>query len=380
MGSAERYLFRQLAIAMIFVGLALTCAIWLTQSLRFVELIVSRGMSVGLFLELTLTLLPSFLGILLPIALFFAVLFTYNKMTNDRELVVMRTAGISQWGLARPALILAGLVALIGDAISLYVMPVSFKAFKELEFAIRNTYSAALLQEGTFNTVTDDVTVYVRERIGEEELQGILVQDNRNAAKSVTMMAERGVMLRAEGVPRIVMFNGNRQELTRETGEVSMIFFDRWSFSIDWLGKGDERRWREPNERFLHELLWPGDSDAEQYYADQFRAEGHNRLAAPLYPVVFTLIALAALLSGQFDKRGQAKRLGAATAAALLIQAGALGTLNLATKTPPAIPLIYLNVLVPGLIALGYMLRAERRRPSLMDVQPPAGFAAGPAQ
>lgn len=377
MGSAERYLFRQLAIAMLFVGFALTCAIWLTQSLRFVEMIVSRGMSVGLFLELTLTLLPSFLGILIPIALFFAVLFTYNKMVNDRELVVMRTAGISQWGLARPALLLAGLVSVLCYVISLWLMPVSFKAFKELEFAIRNTYSAAILQEGSFNTVTDSVTVYVRERVGEEELRGILVQDSREPGKAVTMMAERGAMVRTDGVPRIVMFNGNRQELVRETGEVSMIFFDRWSFSIDWLSANDKDRWREPNERFLDELLWPGDSPGEQYYADQFRAEGHNRLATPLYPIVFTLIALAALLSGQFDKRGQAHRLGAATVAALLIQAGALGALNLAAKVPPAIPLIYLNALLPGLAALAYMLRAQRHRRSPLDVLPPAGFAAG---
>lgn len=221
--------------------------------------------------------------------------------------------------------------------------------------------------------------VYVRERVGESELKGILVQDNRDPEKAVTMMAERGAMLRTDGEPRIVMFNGNRQELDRETGEVSMIFFDRWSFAIDWVSAQGKKRWREPNERFLEELLWPGDSEAEQYYADQFRAEGHNRLATPLYPVVFTLIALAALLSGQFDKRGQTQRLGVATIAALIVQGGALGALNLASKVPLAIPLIYLNVLVPGVLAFLYMMRTgTRRRPARKLVLPRrAGLGAG---
>ena len=88
------YIFRQLSLATLFVALALTCAIWLTQSLHFVKLIVNRGMSLGSFLELTLLLLPTFLLIILPIALFLAVLFAYNKMVSDRELVIMRTTGM----------------------------------------------------------------------------------------------------------------------------------------------------------------------------------------------------------------------------------------------------------------------------------------------
>lgn len=355
------YLLRQQIVATVFVAVALTCAIWLTQSLNFVKLIVNRGLALLSFLEFTVLLLPSFLLLILPIALFFSVLFTYNKMINDRELIVMRATGLSHLGLARPAVTLAAIVTLIGYAISFYVMPVSFRLFKETEFAIRNDFSVLLLQEGMFNTVAKKVTVYVREREGDKELMGILVQDDRQAEKPVTMTAERGVLLGDNDQPRIVMFNGTRQELDRKTGKVSLLFFDRWGFTIDWTSKTSERRWREPNERFIDELLWPGDSANERYYRKMLVAEGHNRLITPLYAIVFVLIAVTGILSGQFNKRGQIHRVLATVTAMLLVQAGAIGLSNLAAKVPAVIPLMYLNAALPVVVCLLALARGPAR-------------------
>src|SRR3546814_15404809 len=69
-----------------------------------------------------------------------------------------------------------------------------------------------------------------------------------------------------------------------------------------------QARWREPKERFLSELLWPADDERDRRYRQELIAEGHQRLVAPLYTVVFALIGVAALLAGEFNRRGQAKR------------------------------------------------------------------------
>ena len=70
MSVIQRYMLRQLVVVAALVTLTLTLAIWLTQSLRFVELIVNRGLSLQSYLSLTLLLLPSFLSLMLPVALF----------------------------------------------------------------------------------------------------------------------------------------------------------------------------------------------------------------------------------------------------------------------------------------------------------------------
>ena len=111
----DRYILRQLLVALAAVTTALVALIWLTQSLHWVELVVNRGLSLRVFLQLTSLLIPGFVAVILPITTFVVVQFTYQRLTGDRELTVMRAAGLSPWALSRPALMLAlTLSAVIG--------------------------------------------------------------------------------------------------------------------------------------------------------------------------------------------------------------------------------------------------------------------------
>src|SRR5690242_21147838 len=102
MNGITRYILRQTLMIMLVVGVSFTAAVWLVQSLRLIDLIVNRGLSLGLFAYLAILILPRFVDVVLPIAVFIAVLFTYNRLLTESELVVMRAAGMSQGDLARP--------------------------------------------------------------------------------------------------------------------------------------------------------------------------------------------------------------------------------------------------------------------------------------
>ncbi|MBN2751911.1 MAG: LptF/LptG family permease, partial [Rhodospirillaceae bacterium] len=113
MRGITRYVLKQLVIGMLLVTVGMSILLWLSQSLRFIDLIVNKGLSAGLFLKLTSLLLPGFLMVVLPIAVFTVTLFVYNKLNADRELVVMRASGMSQWDLSKPALILAAAITIL---------------------------------------------------------------------------------------------------------------------------------------------------------------------------------------------------------------------------------------------------------------------------
>ena len=322
MNHVSRYILRQLAGSLVFTTVALAAVVWLTQSLTFVDMIINRGLSGTRFLYLLLLLTPRFLLLILPIALFATIVYTYHRLTYDSELVVMRAAGFSPNALAVPALALAGIVTLISFVISLYLMPLGFRTFKDLQFVIRSNQAAVLLQEGEFNAITKGVTAFIRERGPNGELRGILVHDRRDPEVAVTLMAERGLLLMGEnGVPRFVLFEGNRQELRVKEQQVTLMTFERNALDLDILGETPGTRWREPAERFLPTLLWPEDTRNDRAYANELRAEGHNRLVAPLYALVLAAIAIAALLSGEFNRRGEWGRIILASVAAVLIEA-----------------------------------------------------------
>ena len=221
----DRYMFRQLAVALVAVTGGLAVLIWLVQSLRFVELVVNRGLSIGVFLQLTGLLLPSFVAVILPITSFVVVQFTYQRLAGDRELTVMRAAGLSPLALARPALFLAFLVMLSGYLLNLWLVPSSLSAFREFQWEIRNRVAAFLLQEGVFTSMSNDLTVYVRSRDRDGSLRGILVDDARQPGAHATILAERGRLVEGPSGPRVLLVNGSRQELDRQTGRLNILTF-----------------------------------------------------------------------------------------------------------------------------------------------------------
>ena len=365
MNALTRYVLRQLLVGMILVTTGLTCIIWLTQSLRFVEMIVNRGLSAGTFLYLSGLLLPNFLVVILPIALFTVVVFIYAKLITDRELVVMRAAVLSQLALARPALILAGCTVVLSYTLHLQLVPESYRAFRDLQWDIRNSVSHVLLKEGEFNNVGKTTTVYIRSRTPDGQLHGILVHDTRDVAKPFTLMADRGAMIDTPTGPRVVMFKGNRQEVDKTTNKFSILYFDRWVYNLA-IGGPQGARWREPRERTLAELF-DTENQAEQIGSQnvgKFIVEAHRRLIAPMLCLTYAVIGLCCLLTGNFGRRTQTARVLTAVATMVVLQGIILGTENVIAKNLNLIPLLYAVVLAPIPIAWFIMVRPPSAAPA----------------
>ena len=351
----DSYILRQSLAMMLFVTAALSAAVWLAQSLRLVDLIVNRGLSVEMFLYLALLILPRFLDVVLPIGAFIAVLFVFNRLMSESELVVMRAAGVGPLALAKPVFVLAGIAFLILLSFSAYFLPAGNRAFKDLQFEIRNRFVSALLQEGTFTTVSDKLTIYIDGRDARGQVTGLLINDDRNPQQPVTLMAERGAFVDDGKGSRVIMVNGSRQRYDRATGKLSVLTFDRYTLDFSMLQGAPEARWRDAEERFLPDLFWPP-AGLDAPTRASFLVEGNQRLVVPLSVFSFAMIPLACLLPGDFNRRGQLRRVILAIALAMVFQAVDLATKNLVSRHLSAIPLMYLIDLLPFALGFGILL------------------------
>jgi lipopolysaccharide export system permease protein len=356
----DRYILRQCFGVMLFVTAALSAAIWLAQSLRLIDLIVNRGLSVDIFLYLALLILPRFLYIVLPIGAFIAVLFTFNRLTSESELVAMRSVGLSHLALARPVLILAGIAFLMLMSLSAYFLPASNRAFKDLQFEIRNRFVSSLLQEGTFTTIADKLTIYIRNRDDRGEVTGLLIHDNRDPKRPVTILAERGLFAETPAGSRIVMANGNRQQFDTEARKLSLLTFEHYTLDLDSLHDAPVVRYREAQERFLDELLFPP-PETDPGLRASFLVEAHRRILVPLSAFTFSLIPLVCLLPGEFNRRGQATRALVAIAIAFIFEVLDIGVNDLAVRSAAAIPLMYATDLLPFVLGFAILLRGNNR-------------------
>ncbi|WP_149538416.1 LPS export ABC transporter permease LptF [Siccirubricoccus phaeus] len=384
----DLYIFRQLALALLAVTIGLAALVWLTQSLRFIELVLDRGLSFLVFIELTGLLLPSFFAVILPITTFVVTLFVYVRLVADRELVVMRAAGLSQWRLSRPALSLAALTVGLCYWLNLDLVPATQAAFRAWQFEIRNQLAAILVQEGVFSSVGDDLTVYARYRDKDGTLRGILVHDARERGAPVTILAEAGRITPTPSGPRVTLENGQRQQVERvppppgsppgtpPTTRLSVLSFSENSVDLARTTRGEgDSRYRNAQERTLDELLHPDPADnVPERDLRRFKAEAHRRLADPLNTLSFCLVALATALTGQFRRHGGGFRLFTGIAVVVVLLAAGLIAGNLAARQNAMIPLLWLVTVLPGLAAtwtIAGLPGLPRPRP-----RPPAADAA----
>ena len=364
MDQTFRYLSRQLAISTLFVTFVMTGVIWLFVAVKAVESIVNRGLSVKLFLMLTTLQLPNFLIQILPISVFIAVLFVYSRLISDREITVLKSAGLSPLALSKPVLLLGLVVTIIVYCLTLYATPLTYKTFRELQWDIRYNLAHIILKEGVFNGFSKDITVYVRERSGENQLKGILVHDSRDHNRPITYHAESGTLVESNNAAKVVLLKGNSIVIDKKNPQINrVIFFDRHILDLADIVQKPALRFREARERNVGELLKLKKEDVgnPRDYG-KFVVEGHRRLVSPLTVLGFSLIAIVSLLTGDFSRHGQLKRIMIAVAIFVILVVLNLGLINLSAQNLSLIPALYIGNGLPIILALAILLAPMRLR------------------
>ncbi len=366
----DQYIFRQLLVALIVVTGGLTALVWLTQSLRFVELVVNRGLSFGVFLRLTGLLIPSFLVVILPITTYVVLQFIYHRLAGDRELTVMRSVGLSPFALSRAALVLALLATGFGYWLTLSAVPNTLASFRQYQWEIRNRMAAFLLQEGVFTPISDKLTVYVRTRDTDGTLHGIMVDDGREATAHATILAERGQLLEGANGPRVLLFNGSRQEIDHQTGRLNILSFQENEIDLGEAARDSGERILDMSEVSLQALLDPHPINVRD--TPRWFAEGHKRLTMPLTTLSYALVALLSSLTGAFRRHGGFLRPLVTVLVMVVLLASGLGVWTLAARDNALVPLMWLHAVAPGLVCAWLLYAPQVFAPSIKRAPTPS--------
>jgi lipopolysaccharide export system permease protein len=348
------YIFRQVLLALVLATGGLTALIWLTQSLRFVDLVVNRGLSFFVFIHLTSLLIPSFIAVILPITTYVVIQFTYQRMATDRELTVMRAAGLSPWALARPALAVALLATLAGYGLSLWGVPASTSDFKTFQWEIRNRLAAFLLQDGVFTPLSDKLTVYVRSRDQDGTLRGILVDDARDPTAHATILAERGRLVDGPNGPLVLLLDGSRQVIDHQSGRLDILTFKQNELDLNDATKNGGERPIDMSEMPLGALLDP--HPLFERDRAKWKQEGHRRLTDPLTTLSYAMVGLFSALGGIFRRHGGIVRPLATVGVMVGLLALGLAFGTLAARDSSLLGLMWLHAVTPGIVAAWLLL------------------------
>ena len=333
MGSISRYIFRTTFGAFVVVLVSLTAVIWVTQALHDIDLMTNQGQSILVFVGITGLIIPLLILVIAPIALLIAVAHVLNKLSTDSEIIVMNAAGMSPWILFRAFMSVAIVVSLLVTVISAYFAPKGLRMLGDWLTEVRADVVTNLVQPGRFVSIENGVTLRIRERRSNGQLAGIFLDDQRDPAQRATIIADIGELLDNAKGTFLVLQNGMVQRFEAKQRDPTMVVFDRYAFDLSqFAGQHDAAKY-SIRERYLWQLLFPDPKDPlyiEQ--PNQFRAELHDRLIAPVYPLGFAVIAFAYLGAPRTNRQSRTiSMLGAIGGVALLRLTGFVSTVFGAT-------------------------------------------------
>ncbi|HVI30895.1 LPS export ABC transporter permease LptF [Phenylobacterium sp.] len=316
----DRYLLRQLAGPTLLATLALTGVALLSQSLAGLDLIVNQRQSGLVFLKITLLYMPQLINIILPIAVFVAALVALNRLHTEQEIVVCFAGGMSRWRVISPAMRLACTIAFAALVMNLFVQPAAFRTLRQELFEVRTDLASTLVREGEFTEPVPGLTVYAQTVEGDGDFGNLFIHQEKADGSSTVYTADAGRIDRRGGRTVLLMENGTTQEFS-ERGVLNYLTFNEYAYDLQAITSSDELIHYKPSDRYLHELFFPDlTQDWERKNRLSLLAEGHARIATPLYNIAFMALALSAIIGGGFSRLGYGRRIATMGAVASVVR------------------------------------------------------------
>ena len=353
MGSIGRYMFRTTMGAFVITLVSLTVVMWFTQAIREFDLITSQRQTMFVFIGITGLLIPMLVMMIAPISLVLATAHIINKLSSDSEIIVMNAAGVSPWPLFRPFLAAGLVVALLVAAIAIYISPWSLRELRDWITQVRADILTNIVQPGRFTTIGGNLTFHIADRKPNGLLVGIFLDDRRDPKEHATYLAERGEIVKNDSGSFLVLEKGSVQRLESGQRDPRIVTFDRYAFDLSKFGVpqigGVTYHGRE---KYFWDLMWRPANDAEflAHYGED-RAELHDRIATPLYPIAFVVLAYAFLGPPQTTRQSRTLSLLALIGVVALLRLVGFLSVIIGTHTPAALAAQYVALL--GAIAAG---------------------------
>jgi len=189
-------------LSAVAIGLALLMS---ERLVRLLDLTLGKKKSFSLIFEMLSYLVPHYLGIALPAALFLGLLFGFNRLSKDSELDAFLAAGYGLHQIARPVIILSCLLALVATAIFGFFQPHSRYLYRAVVHTIKSADVFYLAEEGVFMRVGKRTFILDELSRGNNKFKRIFMYEEGSTKGSETVTASQGALIEIEQEDRPVL-------------------------------------------------------------------------------------------------------------------------------------------------------------------------------
>ena len=340
----SNYIFKQTLRNVVVSTMVFISVVWLSQSFKTIKLIINKGAGISDFMILSAYSFPSWLLIALPFGMFAGSMISYIRLENDKEIVVMKAAGISFMGVGGPAIIIAIITSIILFLNVHFLLPFSYANFKALQNEIRDSSQELVIKNNIFVDLNNTQTIYIGKLGNNNKFEEIFIQDRTDSKKVIEFFSKDGFLNREGNKVFFYMNKGTR--ISTDLNNISTIMdFEKYNFLIK-QDKIITNRTRivEYNEYNFFELIKKADTDKAN--KGKLLAEAHNRNTICLLPIIYTLIAMIGALNGSHTRKPSIHRKILSISLLILVQSLTIVLKNMAHFNLILLPMMYLFPLI----------------------------------
>jgi LPS export ABC transporter permease LptG/LPS export ABC transporter permease LptF len=303
----DRYVLRETLPKVFLSLLVLTFVLVIPPIMDVAQQLMTKGVDVWTIAQLIWTVVPSSLGVTIPMAVLIGLLMGLGRMSGDRETVALQACGVSIFRMLRPVIVLA-VIATIATCYTLVVaLPSANQTYQDIVYRAMSTQADNEVKSGVFYSGFPGLDLLV----GDVDIQGtgwsdVFLADNRDGGQRLVYIAETGrlVLDREKRVADIVLTSGSWHRLDQEdpstydveTFEESVLKLD--TDSIFPVG-GQQTGLREMTLTQLQAQVV--ELEDQGVSAHNPIMEMHQKFSIPVACLVFALIALALGVTSRKD-------------------------------------------------------------------------------
>jgi lipopolysaccharide export system permease protein len=285
MGVIDRLLLQEILKTLIVVVLVLALVLLSNTLVRYLgKAAVGLLSSDVLFLIVGLELVKA-IGLIIPPAFFFSVLWVLGRMYRDSEMVALAASGFGHARVFKAVLLAAFPLVLLVTALVMELLPWARGQVAQLKAEQANVADISGVRAGRFNEFSRGGLVVYTERLSEDgaRLQGVFVQDRQQGQLGLVGAENAYQTTDPETGERfVVLTNGRRYEGMPGRLDYTIGRFEEYAVRIP---KIETVSYAIPESAKSWQTLLASDDLRE-------RAEFHNRLSVPLALVAFAVLAV----------------------------------------------------------------------------------------
>jgi lipopolysaccharide export system permease protein len=228
-------------------------------------------------------------------------------------------------------------VALLVAFIAAYLAPDGMRRIKQWDAEITADVLTNILQPGRFAQLDQNLTIRIRERQPGGILAGIFIDDRRDPKERVSIVAERGEVVKGDNGSFLVLEDGNLQRFEAGKRDPALVAFRRYAFDMSKFSNQGRDVALGIRERYLWELISPPENDpVYQQVPGQFRSELHDRIMSPIYPFAFAALTFAFLGAPRTTRQSRNFSIGGSVLAVFGLRMAGFACSVMTVKSPAA--------------------------------------------